>query len=220
MKTNKIMKIATVCLLLGNAALSNAQVTIGSGSLPRATLDVVASGNYPASIIAPSVDRLYLNTYAHTYSTDQTGAIVYVSTLGGIATGSTANINSVGYYYFTGSVWQAFATTAKFWLPSFDLMWEAGATQTIDLFSVYRQAFLGQSNLRFAASPGFPDTRIVPGHNPNAVATDFFYVVTDWDPTIVDSVVSLNRYGVLEYTFTSTVQAGASGYINIMMIRK
>ena len=35
------MKIAIICLLLGNVALSNAQVTIGSRMLPQATLDII-----------------------------------------------------------------------------------------------------------------------------------------------------------------------------------
>ena len=41
MKIKNFIKTAAVCLLLGNTALSNAQVTIGSRALPQATLDII-----------------------------------------------------------------------------------------------------------------------------------------------------------------------------------
>jgi hypothetical protein len=105
MKTKNFMKIASVCLLLGNVTLSNAQVTIGSGSIPRATLDVIApNSSTPAGIIAPNVTLERLTTDIH--GAAQTGAIVYVTNVAGDTSPQTVNVDAAGYYYFDGTVWQ------------------------------------------------------------------------------------------------------------------
>jgi len=197
--------------------LMNAQVTIGSGATPQATLDVVGATGTPAGIVAPRVSRAYLNSSAH--GAAQTGAIVFVGVLDGVASGSATNVIAIGYYFFDGAVWQSFASPAEFWLPSFNLPWDSGQTLTVNLFAIYQSAFLGQTNPRFAASPGFPYTGVVPGHNPNAVATDFFYVITGWDPAVITNV-SVNANGVLTYTCTTTAPAGGVGYLNVMMVRR
>jgi len=110
MKAKKIMKIATICLLLGNAALSNAQVTIGSGSFPQATLDVVASN--PASsttvegIIAPRLTGDEIQRKNSVYGTAQTGTIIYATSAVTVPDGGkTNNITTAGYYYFDGTRW-------------------------------------------------------------------------------------------------------------------
>ena len=91
-----------------------AQVTIGSNAEPKATLDVKAEASDAtlAGVIAPRMERDYLNT--HTYGSDQTGAIVYVTVINGTVSSQTAGITTPdSYYYFDGSVWKAFGAPAK-----------------------------------------------------------------------------------------------------------
>jgi len=107
-----VLFLATMMLLLTNGALLNAQVTVGANRVPNATLEVVhENGNAThAGVIAPNVDRSYLN--GDHYTSTQTGAIVYVKTLDGAASGQAKNIKSAGYYYFDGAVWQGFGGSA------------------------------------------------------------------------------------------------------------
>jgi len=107
--TKKLFKMAIIVSLLVNGALLNAQVTVGDNTSPNATLDVVlAPGSTTlAGVIAPRVDRLYLNNNNTNYGTNQTGAIVYVTDATvGSATGQAINVGSIGYYYFDGALWQ------------------------------------------------------------------------------------------------------------------
>ena len=83
----------------------NAQVTIGSGDAPRATLDVRAAEGIHPGIIHPNVTRADL--IAMPFTADQRGAVVYVTTIDGTTNAQTANITAAGLHYFDGTVWQA-----------------------------------------------------------------------------------------------------------------
>jgi hypothetical protein len=94
---------------VGNSALSIDGPTnkVGIGiNVPNATLDVKAAsnGSTPEGIIAPRLSLTALQLY--TYTSAQTGAIVYVNSVSGTPTGQTANVTAVGYYYFDGTNWQ------------------------------------------------------------------------------------------------------------------
>ncbi|WP_050009598.1 hypothetical protein, partial [Flavobacterium sp. B17] len=82
----------------GNVGIAN--------SNPQATLDVsaISGGSKPEGLIAPRLSLAALQLY--TYTSAQTGAIVYVNSASGTPAGQTANVNAVGYYYFDGSAWQ------------------------------------------------------------------------------------------------------------------
>lgn len=82
-----------------------AQVGINTNA-PNATLEVV--GNPAVStamdgIIPPNItgDQLRLKTY----STPQTGAVVYVTAADSAPTGQTTVVTTPGYYFFNGSRW-------------------------------------------------------------------------------------------------------------------
>ena len=112
-KTNlKVLAMATVMLLFG-CAFMNAQVTVGASTPPNATLDVVAThtdGSSPEGVIAPRLTLAQLKSADGVYSTDQNGAIVYVTDVIGGTSTKTANITAAGYYYYdaVNSVWKGF----------------------------------------------------------------------------------------------------------------
>ncbi|GAA5087220.1 hypothetical protein GCM10023210_09980 [Chryseobacterium ginsengisoli] len=97
------------------SATVSAQVGVNT-STPNTTMDVSAKRNAGGAITdftqtfglqAPRVTRTELTTNLATYSTNQQGALIYITDVsGGTATGQRINIDEAGYYSFDGSVWQ------------------------------------------------------------------------------------------------------------------
>ena len=111
--SESLVKTLRATSLLGMMVLApmgaSAQVTIGSGDLPAATLDVVATktdGSTAEGVIAPRLTLAQLKAADARYLAAQTGAIVYVTDATGGTTAKTANVTAAGYYYFDGTVWQ------------------------------------------------------------------------------------------------------------------
>lgn len=101
--------------LLLISSLSYSQIGINTVS-PESTLQVVG---YPSDIsksdgiIAPKISRA--NLIAKTaYTTNQAGAIIYVTDLTGTTNSSTAEILEIGYYFFNGNVWKSMNNDTKF----------------------------------------------------------------------------------------------------------
>lgn len=98
------MKKIFLPLLLISAGMY-AQVGINQET-PKATLDVVGKPtetNHLDGIIAPRITGTQLR--AKTYTTEQTGAFVYVTEADAAPAGQTINVTNSGYYYFDGSLW-------------------------------------------------------------------------------------------------------------------
>ncbi|UTX48903.1 hypothetical protein [Chryseobacterium sp. MA9] len=107
----------TLLLALATAGLFSAQIGVNT-STPQATLDVVGKPLLPSSldgIIAPRLTGDQLR--AKTYTTDQTGALVYVTAADTAPAGQTVNVTSPGNYSFDGTIWQA-VTTPSLNLPN------------------------------------------------------------------------------------------------------
>jgi len=106
----------TIILLFANGAFNlNAQVTVGSNSIPNATLDVVAESPGNASIaegiIAPRLTGDQIKAKDGVYGILQNGAIVYATAaVSGTPVGKTINITAAGYYYYDAvdAVWKGF----------------------------------------------------------------------------------------------------------------
>ncbi|OCA76840.1 hypothetical protein BBH99_12075 [Chryseobacterium contaminans] len=107
-----ILPIASVLLFSG---FLSAQVGINTPA-PKTTLDVGAkrdaSGNITDNtqllgIQAPRLTRGELTANTASYGTDQKGALIYITDIStGNTTGSRINVDTTGYYYFDGIVWQ------------------------------------------------------------------------------------------------------------------
>ncbi|MBB6371940.1 hypothetical protein [Chryseobacterium shigense] len=94
-------KLFPALLLVGSFTF--AQVGLNTDT-PHATFDVVGNPDDTSKfdgIIAPRITGEQLN--AKVYTTSQTGALVYVTATGTLGT-QTADVNSVGYYYFNGDL--------------------------------------------------------------------------------------------------------------------
>ena len=98
---------AAMSLLISGAFLNlNAQVTIGSDAMPKATLDVVASNaasdTVAEGVIAPRLTGDQIKAKNGAYKLAQNGAIVYATSVPAAlpVSAKTANIAAAGYYYY------------------------------------------------------------------------------------------------------------------------
>ena len=100
-------------MLVGLSALSKAQqgrVGINT-TTPAATLDVVANTTdnaRPDALLVPRLTRAELLAKDAAYTAAQNGALTFVTTIDGTATPKTANVTSVGFYYYDSpsSTWK------------------------------------------------------------------------------------------------------------------
>ncbi|WP_312388845.1 hypothetical protein [Chryseobacterium sp.] len=93
-------KLFPALLLVGSFTF--AQVGFNT-ELPNATLDVVgnpADNSKLDGIIAPRISGDQLRS--KTYTSSQTGALVYVTTADTSPSGQTQEVNASGYYFFNG----------------------------------------------------------------------------------------------------------------------
>ncbi len=106
-----LIKINLALILLWLSSISTfGQIGINTEN-PQSTLDISAdNSNVAAGLIAPRQTRQQLISKATSYSINQRGAIVYVTDVSGATSSATANITSVGYYYYDGSLWQPFGS--------------------------------------------------------------------------------------------------------------
>jgi len=97
-------KLLTITLLsIGLSASAQVGINI---SQPQATFDIVGSPSNTSKfdgVIAPRITGIQLK--AKNYTTAQTGAIVYVTSVEAAPTGQTVDVVSPGYYYFDGTKW-------------------------------------------------------------------------------------------------------------------
>ena len=112
------MKKYIYLLILPISYTGYAQVGINTDS-PKTTLDVSAKRDDQGNIIensetiglqAPRLTRAELTENTASYNNNQTGALIYITDItGGDTLNQRININSIGYYYFDGTIWQRFA---------------------------------------------------------------------------------------------------------------
>ncbi|KMQ61507.1 hypothetical protein ACM46_15955 [Chryseobacterium angstadtii] len=128
---NKILCSVSVLFLF---TFNSAQVGINTIS-PKSTLHIIGQAsdiNTLDGIIPPSVTGDQLK--AKTYTSSQDGAVLYVTLAAASAnrTGQTSNVDSPGYYYFSGTdnVWYRFQNATKNWI--FDNAYDGAAAGPVD----------------------------------------------------------------------------------------
>ncbi len=100
-----ITTITSAALLIAATNLS-AQVGINTDT-PKSTLDVVGKATDTSSLDGITAPRLTGDQLrAKTYTSAQTGTLVYVTVADTAPAGQTVNVTAVGYFYFDGTVWQ------------------------------------------------------------------------------------------------------------------
>ncbi|WP_124981018.1 tail fiber domain-containing protein [Nonlabens xiamenensis] len=102
-------------ILLVTGISTQAQVGINTLT-PAASLDVVGDPTdltLADGIIPPRISRADLVAKNAAYTMDQAGTIVFVDDITGTADVATGLINTVGYYFFDGSLWQTLTIDAE-----------------------------------------------------------------------------------------------------------
>jgi len=100
----KIVLLTAIFMML----LFNSQNVGINTTTPQVTLDIVGKPDVttkPDGVIPPRITREQLIAKSASYGPNQTGAVIYVTDLSGVTNTATANIISVGYYYFDGNKW-------------------------------------------------------------------------------------------------------------------
>ncbi|SHL16456.1 hypothetical protein SAMN05443634_106209 [Chishuiella changwenlii] len=97
-----------VCSIFFISSFISAQVGINT-AVPNATLDVVSSPTDVAKIdgfIPPKLTGDELKAKDNLYTTNQIGAIVYITVPSIVTTPKTVRVTSVGYYFYDGVEWE------------------------------------------------------------------------------------------------------------------
>ncbi len=212
-----------ILLMLGISSIGLVHAQIGVNSTdPKVTLDIHA-GTIDAStaegLTAPRLTLAQLAAKDAKYTSDQTGTIVYVTSMTGTATTKTRNVIAAGYYYFDGTLWQAMAPDPAlrfFYMPSIVLPTNTSdpsynaATQTftIDLYQAYSNQFKLTNSANTSKSPGATAL-------PVSASNSLEYFITYYDNTVYQNI-ALTNTGVLTYKLPATFTISEKTFMNIV----
>jgi hypothetical protein len=120
-----------------------------------------------------------------------------------------------GIYVWSGSEWKSIQLSSNYiYLPSFNLEWTGNS---VNLFNIYKQNLDFSTNSKYKSSAGtlrvaFPEF--------DEEATDFYYVVTYYDPNVL-TINGITPNGLMSYTKNPSLKLPPEGsFINIVLIRK
>lgn len=210
-------------LMLGISSVGLLQAQIGVNSTnPKVTLDVYAAttdGTTPEGLATPRLTLSQLISKDAKYTSEQTGAIVYVTNITGTTSTKTRNIIAIGYYYFDGTLWQTIGPDPSlrfFYMPSVvlptnttDASYNANTqTFTIDLYSIYSNQF---RLVNSATTVKNPTATVLPVSASSAL--DYF--ITYYDNTVYQNV-SVSDAGVLTYKLVPTFALSEKSFMNIV----
>ncbi|AZA77660.1 hypothetical protein EG347_09085 [Chryseobacterium sp. G0186] len=110
--------LLTATMLVCLSALSKAQqgrVGINT-TTPAATLDIAAdpaTTTKPDALLVPRMTRAQLLAKDNAYTAAQNGALAFITTIDGTATTKTANVTTVGFYYYDGQTTNTWITVGS-----------------------------------------------------------------------------------------------------------
>ena len=219
--------LVTGCLL--SITFFNAQVGVNT-TQPKATLDVAGNPTDSSKLDGVLIPRLSGDQLVQkNYSTDQTGAMVYVNQVPTSNTGQIINVKEVGFYLFDGSKWKSLNAPSYFFMPSLVLPTNSAnlpsyatfntGVFTIDLYSVYANQLGLQGNVSGATKTALasnPSSKL-----PVLNASSLDYFVTYFDNTVFDpSSISLSTDGKLSYQILSGSAITEKTFMNIVFKEK
>ncbi|MDR2086293.1 MAG: hypothetical protein LBP72_03875 [Dysgonamonadaceae bacterium] len=226
MKTRAKTIIVCVGIIISGCIRLNAQVTIGCELIPvkGALLDLKTQSpdvdnvtSTGGGLLLPRVKLLTDHTFDPFTVTadpaikrDHIGLTVYNLT----DDGKTLH---EGLYLWTGNEWKTLDYGKVVFLPAFRLDTTQGPTHTINLFAdVYKLNFNPPANVTTYVSSSGVNARVAfPEFDDNA--TDFYYVVTDYDSVAFN--ISISPAGIMSYSVKTNVSP-ANAFVNAVMIRK
>lgn len=209
--------------LLGFSSMGLLHAQIGINTTdPLVTLDVQAAatdGTTAEGIAAPRLTRAQLVLKDAKYTTDQTGALIYVTDVSGTASTKTQNVIATGYYYFDGAVWKTSGPDPAlrfFYMPATvlptntaDPSYNPGTqTFTIDLYGIYSVQF---SLSDTGSSTKNPTATALPVASSSALE----YFITYFDNTIYQNV-AVSDAGVLTYQLLAGFTITEKAFMNIL----
>lgn len=210
--------------ILGISSIGFLQAQVGVNTAdPKVSLDVQAiatDATTAEGLTAPRLTRAQLISKDAKYIADQKGAIVYVTTINGIATTKTNNITLAGYYYFDGSIWQVIGPDKNFkffYMPSIALPTDtsdpayisAYQNFSIDLHKAYSEQF-GLVNT--GTSVKSPSATTLPVVTTNSALE---YLITYYDNSVFQNV-SVSSAGILTYRLPTTIPVSEKTFMNII----
>ena len=112
------MKLLFSSFFLFFAFFANAQVGIGTTN-PAATLDITATPSTGTTVEGILIPRITRQRAKDMLTSPPTSTLIYITTLDGTLSPTIANITSVGFYFFNGTVWEKLASgTPNAWIPT------------------------------------------------------------------------------------------------------
>ncbi len=192
------------------SGFSFAQVGINTTN-PKATLDVVGKPTdltLTDGFIAPRLKGSELKVKDSKYTSDQTGAIVYVTEALAPAdtTAKTVNVTATGYFYFDGAVWQKFNSASG----SSSITADNGLTKTTDNIQLggdlTKSTAIGTSAINTLKITGLQSS----SGAENNVVIDLFTGTLKYSPTVAEPLfhakLAANQTSL---TGTATIFLGA-----------
>lgn len=110
------MKTTVLSVLVLLACMGTAKSQVGiNQKQPKATLDVMASNEIaiPDGVLVPRMPLSLLKSKNNAYSTDQHGALIYVTEIDESPYGKTSLVKELGFYYYNGKIQE----NRDKWLP-------------------------------------------------------------------------------------------------------
>lgn len=185
---------------------------------PNATLEVSGVPTNTSvldGIIAPKITGDQLK--AKTYTTDQTGALVYVTEGASTANqvGQTVNVSGAGYYYFDGSVWQTFKGGAgsNEYLAGQGMLLDGNTFSRTGLEEVVVN---GKRGYRLVGSPSYAHTGM--GNGAIDLSTlGVLGAVEDEEYRVLEEENGMVFGAVGDFSFVAGELVGAKGYGSVAM---
>jgi hypothetical protein len=164
-------------------------------------------------LVSKTTLQPFIASASGTNLTEHIGLTVYNLT--------TTNGFHEGIYVWTGTEWRILELASSYvYVPSFNLPWGTNLEYNLYL-NAYKANFNPTGTTSYISSRG--TGIVVPFPDFDDAPTDFYYVVTYYDPQVL-TITQIEENGIMHYTkgpgAATAVVPPDDAYINVVMIRK